>query len=246
MVRKLILLVATLLLALPAVRAQDAKGSALFKEMQRENQQLRKQLQENRQLLQDCQGNLEKLKEQLASREEAMQKQQAALRESEEANQKLAEQLDRANESHGNLQQTLAAQKARSEKLQEIVDELKFLVEKQAGAVNSQKKQLTALRESTLGASGETLEDRVNLHYNLAVLYDKTQMYERAEEQYRRCLELDPEDAAVHYNLGILYEDKLDNPRRALKHYEAFLSLNPDPDDARRVSRWVQELKRGL
>jgi tetratricopeptide (TPR) repeat protein len=77
------------------------------------------------------------------------------------------------------------------------------------------------------------------MHFNLAVAYDKTGLYGAEEREYLECLKLDPGDANVHYNLGILYDDKLNDGVKALKHYRRYLELRPSGEDAEQVKEWV-------
>jgi len=74
------------------------------------------------------------------------------------------------------------------------------------------------------------------------VLHDKRGNYRDAEREYLRCLEFDPQDQDAHFNLGILYQDKLRDPARAREHYQAFLTLAPDGSDAERVRGWLAAL----
>ena len=50
---------------------------------------------------------------------------------------------------------------------------------------------------------------------------------------------MNPDDSGVHYNLGILYDDKLNNEPRAIKHYKKFLELVPMGEDSARVRQWI-------
>ena len=77
------------------------------------------------------------------------------------------------------------------------------------------------------------------MHFNLAVTYDKTKMYKAEEREYMECLRIDPHDANVHYNLGILYDDKLKNDAKAIKHYQKYLQLRPIGEDSEQVKEWI-------
>ena len=81
------------------------------------------------------------------------------------------------------------------------------------------------------------------MHFNAGVLFDQGRMYREAEEEYLKCVALAPEDADAHYNLGILYDDKLPAPAKAVMHYERFLALRPAGEDAIQVREWVEGLK---
>ncbi len=93
-----------------------------------------------------------------------------------------------------------------------------------------------ARRKNTISPANK---QRLDMHFNLAVAYDKTKMYKAEEREYLECLRLDPSDANVHYNLGILYDDKLKNDARAIKHYQKYLQLRPMGEDSEQVKEWI-------
>ena len=95
--------------------------------------------------------------------------------------------------------------------------------------------ELTRTQESTL-------RDRLTLAYNLACIYKAAREYTKAETEFMKALELAPDDPGVHYNLGILYDDNLDNSRKALVHYQRFLELAPHDTDAPKVIEWMSSL----
>lgn len=99
----------------------------------------------------------------------------------------------------------------------------------------------SGLRAKLLKRLPAALEDkqRLDMHFNLAVTYDKTGMYAQEEQEYLECLKIDPEDAHVHYNLAILYDDRLNDNTKALKHYKRYLSLRPTGEDAEKVKQWM-------
>jgi len=85
----------------------------------------------------------------------------------------------------------------------------------------------------------ELVKERLNMHYNLAVAFDMHGMYGDAEREYLKCLKIDPLDAGVHYNLGILYDDKLNQDNKAMIYYKNFLRLRPKGEDAIQVREWL-------
>ena len=66
--------------------------------------------------------------------------------------------------------------------------------------------------------------------------------YREAERLYLAGLQRDPTNALLHYNLGVLYDDYLQNPREAAVHYRKYLALNPTAPDAAIVRSWLLEL----
>jgi tetratricopeptide (TPR) repeat protein len=86
-------------------------------------------------------------------------------------------------------------------------------------------------------------KERVDMHFNLAVVYEKNGLYKDAEREYLKCLYIDPNDSGAHYNMGILYDDKLNSNDKALIHYNKFLALRPMGDTAERVRDWITKIE---
>lgn len=75
---------------------------------------------------------------------------------------------------------------------------------------------------------------------NLAILFESQGYLEDAAEQYRSILKDEPNDATAHLALGRLYW-KFESTRAfARPHYERYLQLAPDTDDAKRVQRLLR------
>ena len=66
--------------------------------------------------------------------------------------------------------------------------------------------------------------------------------YRDAERLCRDGLDHDPKNALLHYNLGVLYDDYLSDPRAAAVHYRTYLDLNPGAPDASIIRSWLIEL----
>lgn len=71
-----------------------------------------------------------------------------------------------------------------------------------------------------------------------------------AVEAFEQALEANPRSAAAHLELGWLYANKEHSPATAIYHYEKFLQLRPDAENAEtirlHISGLKQELARGL
>jgi tetratricopeptide (TPR) repeat protein len=70
----------------------------------------------------------------------------------------------------------------------------------------------------------------------------EARQYSEAERLYLANLKGGPDDARIHYNLGVLYEDYLKNPAKAAQHYRKYLELNPKAPDRELVRQWLVEL----
>ncbi|MFA5164243.1 MAG: tetratricopeptide repeat protein [Candidatus Omnitrophota bacterium] len=110
--------------------------------------------------------------------------------------------------------------------------------EKQAAAAQAKKMKI------------KTDKERLDMHFNLAVVYEKNGMYADAEREYYKCLQIDPNDAEVHYNLGILYDDRMNKTSAALVHYKRYLELRPKGESSEEVRQWIfnaeQEARLGV
>lgn len=65
--------------------------------------------------------------------------------------------------------------------------------------------------------------------------------FKQAEKSYFKALEVAPDYAQAHINLGILYELYLQEPPKALPHYEKYQALQSEPDPL--VANWIAVLK---
>ncbi len=85
--------------------------------------------------------------------------------------------------------------------------------------------------------------ERFLLAYNSGSLFMAAGRHQRAEEELLKALSIREDDAALHYNLGVLYDEHLRQPSRARRHYERFLELAPNDRDAPVVMQWLRELR---
>ncbi|MFW5802816.1 MAG: LysM peptidoglycan-binding domain-containing protein [Verrucomicrobiota bacterium] len=78
---------------------------------------------------------------------------------------------------------------------------------------------------SLAGCSSENSRaDRQNPFYRQGLKLQEEQRFERAAEAFERCLRHAPDSVLAHLQLAMLYEDRLDEPVRALYHYQQYLS----------------------
>ena len=76
------------------------------------------------------------------------------------------------------------------------------------------------------------LKQTAGMHYNMGVFYTKQREYDRASAEFAKALEIDPNDAYSHFNLGYIYAEYLINRNKAMDHFRHFLRLakGDDPD----------------
>ena len=128
-------------------------------------------------------------------------------------------------------------------------------------ASNADLMQALAMKEEQLQAARAEIEqlkdltrriweanrrERINAYYNMGCVYKACKLPKEAEKQFLKALEIDPADAGVHYNLGILYDEDLKNRTKARQQYQLFLELAPDDRDAPRVREWLLAAEIGV
>jgi len=83
------------------------------------------------------------------------------------------------------------------------------------------------------------------VYYNeLGIIYRQEGMFDAARQQYDKALDVDPDYALAQLNIAILYDLYLQEPKRALPHYQRYQSLLPAEDKA--VKNWIIELQRRI
>ena len=258
-------LLALLFVGGAAYVAQGAEQSELFLQLKKEKETLQENLQQVRKDLQHTENQVEQL-------EKEKQELQARLRKSTHERTDLQRQLAEVADRQQALEEQNEKQAKRIEGLLELVSELRSIVSAQAGAVQAQKgeiKELQSTRERLQSGRREAVhardraetrltnleqrmqqvktdiaEQRENMHFNMAVVYQRSGFYEKAVEEYAKVLEFDGDDAETHYNLGILYDDQLRNPEEAAAHYRRFLELKPAGADAEKVRKWLERVEK--
>ncbi|MEM7083311.1 MAG: tetratricopeptide repeat protein [Pseudomonadota bacterium] len=76
----------------------------------------------------------------------------------------------------------------------------------------------------------------------LGILHRVKGEFKEAEAVYQRILADAPDFHDAHFNLGILYDLYLRQPRAAQKHYQAYIQAAPEADE--RVEKWLVDLER--
>jgi tetratricopeptide (TPR) repeat protein len=70
--------------------------------------------------------------------------------------------------------------------------------------------------------------------------------YQGAIEAFEQSLEANPHSAAAHFELGWLYDEKASDPAAAIFHYQQYLKLNPNADNADVIKQRVYRCKQQL
>ena len=80
-------------------------------------------------------------------------------------------------------------------------------------------------------------------HFNLGNVFDEMGQLEPAREQYEMALRLNPTYADAHFNLALVAERNSDH-LRAVKHWKAYLKLDPSSSWAEQARKQLEQLRR--
>lgn len=89
-------------------------------------------------------------------------------------------------------------------------------------------------------------DEAFKLHYNLGLAYDKNRQFEEAAAEYEKALKINPYDADANYNIGVIYDEQLHEPKKAIFHYREYLRLAPEAKDTEQVVAWIKDAQREL
>jgi len=84
--------------------------------------------------------------------------------------------------------------------------------------------------------------DNIAAYNQLGLTYKELAQFDKSEQSYLQGLAQDGKDPELNYNLGILYDLILQNPKKALYYYEQYLENTSGGD--KRVESWIKGLKR--
>ena len=83
-------------------------------------------------------------------------------------------------------------------------------------------------------------KDNAVLHYNLGVFHTQRQSYDDAISEFEKVLEINPNDTATHYNLGVVYSEYLNDKPKAITHFRRYLMGAPPSDkDIERAKKYI-------
>jgi tetratricopeptide (TPR) repeat protein len=86
-------------------------------------------------------------------------------------------------------------------------------------------------------------EELAKAHYNMGNIYFERGEYQRAVVEYYQAVDLTPNDPDVHYNLAFVSEAYLGDQETALKHYQWYMYLKPNAEDANVVKEKILQAK---
>jgi len=163
------------------------------------------------------------LSEQLKKRElEMLQSRQDKEREAGQLKEELSKTKEQLSDSVKKAVQLQAAIEGLNKDYAEAVRKNAIFQRK----VTESPKRFTELARQNQALIKET----ANMHYNLGVFYLKTKEYTRAIAELEKAVELNPDDAYAHFNLGYIYAEYMVNREMAIGHFRHYLRLAKKED----------------
>jgi tetratricopeptide (TPR) repeat protein len=104
------------------------------------------------------------------------------------------------------------------------------------------RKEIARLQEIVKRIVEASRREKADMHYNVACIFRSAGQYISSEQEFLKALAIAPDDPDIHYNLGILYEENLKNPKKARGHYERYIELAPSEKEAAKVRQWLTEM----
>jgi tetratricopeptide (TPR) repeat protein len=83
---------------------------------------------------------------------------------------------------------------------------------------------------------------KANPYYLRGLTLRQSDEFSKAAESFEKCLRINPEAAESHLQLGMIYEDHLDSPIKAMFHYKMYLEHQPDGQNADVARTSIQRL----
>jgi len=83
------------------------------------------------------------------------------------------------------------------------------------------------------------IKQTANLHYNRGVFYVKNHEYKQAIKEFKKVLDLKPDHAYAHYNLGYLYAEHTVDRSKAIQYFKDYLMYASDAKDVDWVRRYI-------
>jgi tetratricopeptide (TPR) repeat protein len=230
-----------------------SEQSDLFRETEKQNMMLKKKLQEieaERRRIQAEKDVLAKEKEKAASEAAASIRMTEAIKgklvESEKQKRTLAVAVGAMNDVEKDvmtLKKKVSDREAALEQRSKEVETLKSELETRDFRLTKAERVADRLEQAREEVRRVNDREKRDMHYNMAVVYMKEGRFRDAEAEYLKALRLDPADADVHYNLGILYDDELEDKVRAVIHYRRYLALRPNGPDVDQVKAWLLDIE---
>jgi len=98
------------------------------------------------------------------------------------------------------------------------------------------------LKNKILQIENARTKDMASLYQELGTAYVQAKLFGLAIDAYTKALKLTPDNAEVHYNIGLLYQHSRDNSKKAVYHLKKYLQFNPEARNRKEVEDLIDML----
>ena len=106
------------------------------------------------------------------------------------------------------------------------------------------EKEKQALNEKLDSVDDKFKQREAIYSYDMAFISVEAEMFDRAIQYFERFMELSGDDADIHYNLAVIYEQVKKDKYKAAEHYEKYLALSNNPPDLYETKMRIDSLRR--
>ena len=120
------------------------------------------------------------------------------------------------------------------EKLENNLDLLEknyAIAEKKNKALEREMKRMPKKFTEIAKQNKALIKETSAMHYNLGVFYTKKKEYKRAAREFRKAIEINPDDEQAYFNLGYIYAEYIVDRKLAIKNFRHYLRLAKGDDE---------------
>ena len=169
-----------------------------------------------------------------AMREEEFKKMKAELADLKESEAEMRAELTRARNSASTAVSKMRKTDKDNARFQKDLEKYKKLyteADNKNDALAGEMRDLPKKFSELARQNKRLIKETSDMHYNLGVFYVKGNEFARARAEFEKAVEISPDDAAAHFNLGYIYAEQLVDRKKAIDHFQDYLRLSKSDDD---------------
>jgi tetratricopeptide (TPR) repeat protein len=218
------------------------KLSAVSSQQSEKIKELEKEAQPVAKVKKDFNARLDEERKKLAAQNSRLQALQSEVRRLKSECQRVKASESRSTKKYESEIEKLNSKfKTQNSELSGSREDNDILLKEKSRLKKDLKETLTELADANKDLKRLKIE-AADMHYNLGVIFQKQNQWDEAIREYEKVLEVKPDDKDSHFNLALIYDSaKFDRPK-AISHYQEYLRIAPDSDDAARIKERVTSL----
>ena len=207
-------------------------------------------------VLRNARNDLEAIKQQLIKEKEQLQetldleRRKSGIKKFEDEKTAAKKESATLAKDLKDAQSQIKALKANEEKLQDQIKQLSEKSDSLSEAYTQAAKSNKAYEGGALDTPAKVTElarqnkvlirQTARMHYNLGVFYSKHKEYSNAISEFKRAVELTPDDAYSYFNIGYIYAEQIVNRPKAIAYFRMYLQhARKDDKDADWVKKYI-------